>query len=837
MSASAPPPKPSDEFAAPANATIRISGSPSAAVAAEIAELFGSRGGKPRRTVPIAELFGLRRQLVVGRDPSCDVVLPHPSVSRRHALLERVDGTIRLTDLGSVNGVWVGGRRIDSAAPVAENVRVGIGPFLFCLEDGEVRALAGGRSLRLEAHALEKLVPGPAGRPRKLLDNIHLAIEPGEFVSLLGPSGCGKSTLMDCLNGRRPATGGRLLANGEDFYRHFDNFRQLLGYVPQKDIVHTQLSVRNALYYTARLRLPTDTDRAELHERIEEVLSLMELGPHRDTLVGNLSGGQIKRVSLGAELLARPAMLFIDEATSGLDAGTEARMMRLFRTLADEGKSVLCITHNVDNVDLCHLLVVLIAGRLVFYGPPAEARAWFGIPRISELYDRLAERSAVDWERDFAGSDLHKQFVADRLAAPAAPPSGGQFPVQAAAAPESATDKPSEPGKPAAIAPAPPPAIAPAETAESIREKVVTLPWHQYRVLTARNFELLWRDARNLRLLLMQAPIVAAFVLLGFLGKPFRDEVPAPRRLTAGEKAALEKLADDIEAARPQVAAAWEGLDPDARRAAMLAAFLAGLDEDRLASARSVADLLTPQMLRKLAGAPVPVVPDGTVVNPRFTYVLLFLLVFATLWFGCNNAAKEIVKEEAIYGRERAVNLGILPYLAAKFTVLAAVCAVQVALLMGVVYGALEGSAAVWGWAGWESPEPAYRLDYPAQAGVLFLLSLTGVAMGLVLSACVSNPDRAATLLPYALVPQIILGGAVIPVNGGALMWVAMTVAPTYWAWRAVRTGETAFPADFPGRAAYDDSLWLPCAALAGQMLVLLLLTAWFLKRKDPRRA
>lgn len=213
------------------------------------------------------------------------------------------------------------------------------------------------------------------------------------------------------------------------------------------------------------------------------------------------------------------------------------------------------------------------------------------------------------------------------------------------------------------------------------------------------------------------------------------------------------------------------------------------------------------------------------------------LLVFATLWFGCNNAAKEIVKEEAIYGRERAVNLGILPYLAAKFTVLAAVCAVQVALLMGGVYGAPEGSAAVWGWAGWESPEPAYRLDYPAQAGVLFLLSLTGVAMGLLLSACVSNPDRAATLLPYALVPQIILGGAVIPVSSGALMWVAMTVAPTYWAWRAVRTGETALPPDFPGRAAYDDPLWLPCAALAGQMLVLLVLTAWFLKRKDPRRA
>src|SRR5262249_54153096 len=158
------------------------------------------------------------------------------------------------------------------------------------------------------------------------------------------------STLMDALNGRRPATGGQVLANGEDFYKHFNSFRQSLGYVPQRDIVHTQLTVSRALYWTAKLRLPTDTVPEELHDRIEKVLEQMERKPHRDTLVANLSGGQIKRVSLGAELLAQPSLLYIDEATSGLDAGTEARMMRLFRQLADEGRSIVCITHNLENV-------------------------------------------------------------------------------------------------------------------------------------------------------------------------------------------------------------------------------------------------------------------------------------------------------------------------------------------------------------------------------------------------------------------------------------------------------------------------------------------------------
>src|SRR5262249_43473763 len=192
------------------------------------------------------------------------------------------------------------------------------------------------------------------------------------FSGSAGRPGGARAPLRAASTAGRRARGGRVRPTGEPFYRLFDNFRQSLGYVPQKDIVHTGLTVYKALYYTARLRLPTDTSKPELRARVEQVLKEMELLPHRDTLVGNLSGGQIKRVSLGAELLAAPSLLYIDEATSGLDAGTEARMMRLFRRLADEGRSVLCITHNVDNVEMCHLVVVLARGKLMFYGPPGE---------------------------------------------------------------------------------------------------------------------------------------------------------------------------------------------------------------------------------------------------------------------------------------------------------------------------------------------------------------------------------------------------------------------------------------------------------------------------------
>ena len=179
------------------------------------------------------------------------------------------------------------------------------------------------------------------------------------------------------------------------------------------------LTVYKALYYTAMLRLPTDTDPAELQARVEQVIREMELGPHRDTLVANLSGGQIKRVSLGAELLAQPCMLYIDEATSGLDAGTEARMMRLFRRLADEGRSILCITHNVDNVEQCHLVLMLSRGKLMYLRAAAVRPSAISASNGSA-------RSTIAWptamrncgKSSLRQSEFYQEYIVRRLAEP-----------------------------------------------------------------------------------------------------------------------------------------------------------------------------------------------------------------------------------------------------------------------------------------------------------------------------------------------------------------------------------------------------------------------------------
>jgi ABC-type multidrug transport system ATPase subunit/pSer/pThr/pTyr-binding forkhead associated (FHA) protein len=810
----------------------------------------------PRHAAPITALFGSKDRLVIGRAPDCDVCLPHPMVSRYHALLERLPQGLRLRDLASVNGVSVAGRRITEPVLIHEGQRVGVGPFLFTLRNGVIHSLDSSRSLRLEARQLEKVVSLPDGQKRKLLDNVNLVVNPGEFVSLLGPSGSGKSTLMDCLNGRRRATGGVVLANGEDFYQHFDSFRQSLGYVPQKDIVHTQLTVHRALYYTARLRLPTDTDPAELHARIEAVVREMELGPHRDTLVANLSGGQIKRVSLGAELLAQPCLLYIDEATSGLDAGTEARMMRLFRRLSDEGRSIICITHNVDNVEQCHLALILARGKVVYYGPPHEAPGHFGVRRISDIYDRLGEKSLEEWERAFVASETYQEFVAGRLAARAADTAEIAVPD---ADEEDAAQLPflslssllADSRKLVSLSNWPPLADHfRALTARYLHARKLLAPvldsWHQFRILTKRYVELTCGDRRGLRLLLLQAPLVAVFLLIGFINKDYRGEVPLPRPLTDSERRLLTLVQgiDELLAGNQLTPAQRRALE-QLRQPALDAAQTESLRASRFTlnvhgepttvtggelidAARRLRESKIADNLLSFDG---PVVPDRRAINPRFTYILLFILVMIVLWFGCNNAAKEIVKEEAIYGRERAVNLGIVPYLASKFLVLTLITALHAFMLMALVLGSLELLQMLG--TGYTAPPPEYRLAYLPQLGVLVLLAMSGVALGLLLSACVSTPDRANALLPYVLIPQLILGGGVLDVQHGLLAILAMALSPVYWAYRAVHLGAGTLPAGFPGHVDYADGLGWPCLALVIQTIVMLAATAWALRRKE----
>src|SRR5262249_30495242 len=158
-----------------------------------------------------------------------------------------------------------------------------------------------------------------------------LVARPGEFVGLLGPSGAGKTTLLNALCGLVPAQQGQVLLNGAALYDQPGRWRRLIGCGPQEDIVHAEVTPRQALRYAARLRPPVPTRAEERHAEVDKTLALLDLSARAEVRIDRLSGGQRKRVSVGVELIGRPRLLFLDEPTSGLDPSTEAKLMRTLR--------------------------------------------------------------------------------------------------------------------------------------------------------------------------------------------------------------------------------------------------------------------------------------------------------------------------------------------------------------------------------------------------------------------------------------------------------------------------------------------------------------------------
>ncbi len=293
-------------------------------------------------------------KVTIGRTPENAVVLNHPQVSARHALLEKVAGGYRLSDQNSTNHVYVNGEHI-SQRDLQTGDEIRIGPYRLTYSGTELRQYDESGHIRIEARHLKKT----GNNHVILLNDISLVIPPRSFVALVGGSGAGKSTLMDALNGLRPAQAGMVLYNNLDYYRNLAAFNTQLGYVPQDDIVHRDLTVEHALYYAARLRLPSDFTREQIQWRINEVLADVEMTERRHLLVSKLSGGQRKRVSIALELLANPSVFFLDEPTSGLDPGLDRKMMTLLRRLADRGRTIILVTHATNNINSCDYVCFL----------------------------------------------------------------------------------------------------------------------------------------------------------------------------------------------------------------------------------------------------------------------------------------------------------------------------------------------------------------------------------------------------------------------------------------------------------------------------------------------
>lgn len=281
------------------------------------------------------------------------------------------------------------------------------------------------RGFRIELRGLSKRVRGG----RQVLHDVGFTIGAGELLAIVGGSGAGKSTLLDAIAGVRAADEGSVLYDGVDYYRNLGAYRSSLGYVPQEDIIHRELSLASTLRYSASLRLPPGTPRARSERAVADALDALDLTERAGVRVGSLSGGQRKRASIAVELLTRPHVFFLDEPTSGLDPATGAELMRQLRRLADSGRTVVLTTHTPADIAICDKVVFLARdGHLAFVGTPQEAKRYFDVDAYEEVYERLAvEATPEQWGRRFAATnELPDGRAADtRSTPPPARPSAG----------------------------------------------------------------------------------------------------------------------------------------------------------------------------------------------------------------------------------------------------------------------------------------------------------------------------------------------------------------------------------------------------------------------------
>ena len=373
----APPrgrPAPPEREHAPRHAMPGAAARPAPPVAPD---LLPSVDRRPTARMPLPA-----KAMRIGRMPDNDLVLSDLNVSKRHAELRKSPtGSYEIVDLGSHNGTFVNGQQVSSQV-LSEQDIVSIGNSTFRLKDGELIQFVDDGNITFTAQDLVV----KAGS-KVLLDHVTFPIPEKCLLGVIGPSGAGKSTLLGALTGMRPATTGTVLYDNRDLYQNYNELRYRIGLVPQESVLHTQLTARRALQYSAELRFPADTKADERDGRVDEVMGELGLTRHAQTRADRLSGGQLKRVNVAQELLTKPSLLFLDEPTSGLDPGLDKSVMEQMRDLAHDGRTVIVVTHSVDNLDTCDRLLVLVpGGRIAYYGPPEEGLAYFGQARWAEVF-------------------------------------------------------------------------------------------------------------------------------------------------------------------------------------------------------------------------------------------------------------------------------------------------------------------------------------------------------------------------------------------------------------------------------------------------------------------
>jgi len=534
------------------------------------------------------------------------------------------------------------------------------------------------------------------------------------------------------------------------------------------------------------------------------VLEDVEMTGRRKLLVSKLSGGQRKRVSIALELLANPSLFFLDEPTSGLDPGLDRKMMFLLRKLADKGHTVILVTHATNNINTCDYVCFLVKdGRMAYFGPPEEAKKFFGKTDFAEIYTSLEPtdenpHTPEEAEARFKASEDYAKYVVE--------------PSYAVSRQINDSDG--------------------HQITRQSRTRKRANPLKQFLLLSMRYLELLRNDKLTLTLLLLQAPIIGLLIMsvarfeLGYGSNVFAPNNVvqcAPQIFTSS----AVHLPDNPSGALGIVTQGKSG-PVDCNQ---IVAFLKN-------------DPTGQQFVTTQHGGDVNQALQDFILpgSGSGAQIVLFMLSFAAVLFGTINGYREFVKEAPIYRRERTVNLGIMPYMFSKLGVLGFLSIMQGGILLLVT-------------ALMEPLHQGVFLPVGLEVLITFALSsLAGLALGLAISAVSSNSDSATSVIPMILLPMVIFAGVIIPLKDWPLQVPGM-LFPTRWAMIALSsslgvhsetTGKDSLIGNNPSYhgtlfSIYSQSdatqrILLAWACLGGIILLLLLTIGLALKAKDIRK-
>lgn len=364
-----------------------------------------------KRTIP---LLG-KNEFIIGRDENCDIVLDSPLAAKRHARIIFDGENHFIEDLKTENGTYVNNKKIKRTALNDED-RIEVPSAAYIYYDNKLLSSKCENGIEVDLVGITKDVPDRAQKKKtvRLVDNVSMRIEMGGFVGIVGGSGAGKSTLLDCINGRRPGTGGSVYYDTNDFYQNMYCYQPVIGYVPQKDILHENLPLFDSLCFTASMRIRNGITQKEITEIVNKVIREVKLEGKEHLKISMLSGGQKKRVSIAMELLSNPKIIFLDEPTSGLSPDLDLEIMSLLKDLSKKGRTIILITHSMDNISLCDKIAFLGRnGRLCFYDSPEKIKTYFKTQDFSKIFYKLGDDdTAEEYAAKYRSTDYYKELMA-----------------------------------------------------------------------------------------------------------------------------------------------------------------------------------------------------------------------------------------------------------------------------------------------------------------------------------------------------------------------------------------------------------------------------------------